>query len=279
MIRSVLTCLFWLISSSGRCAPIGDAPVTAEPGPYELSFSLGTTAAGLDPADAALIQAADAEAAAYAFSFGGVNGNVGHSSVSRAAAAQIDFGHRLQNGGIFGIRTGTALNFDVVSLDATGPAGDHLVETWNLDVAMFPILVGGSVEHPLSADITVRGSLFAGPAFARAALVEDLTLTGPSNPAGTYGYVVSYAGTTFAADLGGEFDWQWTPHLAVTIELGYRYCRFIALHARSDVNTGGSLFGADVAAGDSFQDRTGRAVPFDFSGFKTLLGLRWRFDH
>jgi len=277
--RPALAALMLLVPCAARGGvPVDELAIAPEPGPVELGFSLGTGPSNLDSADAALIDLAHAEAAAYVGSFGGINGSIGHGSLGRAAASEIDFEYRLANGGLFGIRIGTALNFETAILDATGPAGDHLVEQWAMDTSIVPLLVGGSLEHPLGADTFLRGSVFAGPAFARALLAEDITLTGPSNPSGEDTYTVPYAGRTFAADVGGEFNWRWTPHVAVALGIAYRYCRFVALHATSDVTTGNRFFGADVRSGDPFRDGAGRAVPFDFSGFKVLLGLRWRFD-
>jgi hypothetical protein len=139
------------------------------------------------------------------------------------------------------------------------------------------VLVGGSLDHYLSPDIHLRGSLFAGPAFGKAVLTDMWELSGPTYGAGRGTGDALYQSTTFAADVDGEFDWDWTRHLTLVIGLGYRYCKFISMRvtANADVNGDGIV---DIPAGDALQDGKGRPVPFSFSGITTRFGLRWRFD-
>ena len=142
---------------------------------------------------------------------------------------------------------------------------------------MIPVLLGGWIERALSGDISLRGSVFAGPAFGKALLVNDWKLSGPSFDPATGGYQVGYRATTFAADLGAEFGWQATRHLTLVLEAGYRLCRFVALRSSRDVDLDQDGT-ADIRAGDALDDGRGRPVPFNFSGFKGTVGLRWRFD-
>jgi len=258
--------------------PTGAAvTIIPELGPFEGTCQIGAAHGDTTAARDALVDLARDDFSAFDRAAGPATGTVAPFAMTTGLAAQADGGYRLPTGGVLGLRLGALYALAGNDLEATNQAGDRLTESWALDVVMVPVLLGGWIERALSTDISLRGSVFAGPAFGKAILVNDWKVSGPSFDPAAGGYQAAYRATTFAADLGAEFDWQATRHLTLVLGAGYRLCRFVALRSSGDVDLDQDG-AADIRAGDALQDRQGRPVPFNFSGFKGTVGLRWRFD-
>jgi hypothetical protein len=264
------------VASHAGAVVIGDT-VAAADGPIEVLAGIGSAGGNTRAAGNALVDYANVEFTIFDYLAGPASGTVTRLTLSSGFATQADIGYHAASGAVFGLRIASVFSLAGADLDATTTAGDHLVESWGMSVTNLPILVGFWLNHDLSNDVALRGSLFAGPAIGHAVLTDDWELTGPSFGASKGSSIVAYQGTTFAADLGGEIDWRWTRRLTLVIGLGYRYCRFVSMRAAGNADIDGDGY-ADVLKGDAFQDGRGRAVPFDFSGLTTTFGLRWRFD-
>ena len=157
------------------------------------------------------------------------------------------------------------------------------IESPSMD--MHALQLGISYEGGDPAGIHVRAVLFAGPALASFTLVQKSTIV--RGPAGYQAVVnrtsapLTYQGTALTLAEGGELVVPLGAGLEIFVELAYRlaYFKQLKVTANKDYDGDGVTDvpeGAVYLSARRFDASSTPAVVFDFSGFRSNLGLRYK---
>jgi hypothetical protein len=194
----------------------------------------------------------------------------------------IEADHRLGAGWALGLR----LDGFLVSMNK--PADRDALATRGIEspsMDMHALQLGISFEGGDPAGIHVRAILFAGPALASFTCVQNSTIV-----RGTTGYQaivnrtsapLTYQGQALTLAEGGELVIPLGSGLEIFVELAYRVAYFKRLKATANKDYDGDGI-TDVPEGSvylsarRFDASSTPAVVFDFSGFRSNLGLRYK---
>ena len=158
--------------------------------------------------------------------------------------------------------------------------GEGVTYNGSVSASLETVLFGGWIQGGNVADgLHGRVSVFAGPAWGRARIHEDakFNLLAPGNVlTDKYDYTRELRGESWAFDTGLEVGYAITRSIAIFIEGGYHWARFVSMRDQNDFDFDGD--GIDDHFGGEFALRgDGKRFVIDFDGFSVGAGVKFNF--
>ncbi len=160
-----------------------------------------------------------------------------------------------------------------------GAFGESIDYRATINTALVPVLFGIYAETEVTPGaIALGGRIMAGPVFASGDVSEQQLFMDPSWPAfalaATWNGDYPMSGHGIAYEICANAVYGITERTHMYVELAYRGANLKSMSIDRNVDMDGDgIF--EIRRGDEFRDIAGGVLPWQFSGVKLSLGLRF----
>ena len=194
---------------------------------------------------------------------------------SGGITAGWEMGRRFSTNSGWGLRLEFLAPGDVTGgFSARGDGNEEVAESETITAALVPVMLGIWTTGGKPTGISVRGFLFAGPAFGSMTDRISREYYSPNDDEyESWASVVSASGLGYAAECGGELGYGMPDGLALFAGAAWRTARVGSMRyaASADFDGDGE---PDANKGERIGNSRGDSLRFDFSGFQWTFGIR-----